>query len=40
MGKMWNLAPGNIKNMLSTVKFKRETKKWKDRNHPCKIYKI
>ena len=23
--------------MLSSVKFKRETKKWKDENHPCKI---
>ena len=26
MGKMWNLAPGNIKNMLSPVKLKRNQK--------------
>ena len=35
---MWNLAPGNIKNMLSP-ESSRETKKWKDENHPCKIEK-
>ena len=35
-----SLASGNIKNILSPVKFKRETKKWKDENHPCKTGKI
>ena len=35
-----NLAPCNIKNMLSPVKFKRETKKWKDEKYPCKTGKI
>ena len=37
--QIWNLIADNIQNISSLQNFKREIKKWKCENHPCKICK-
>ena len=38
--KIWEQIPFEIKNINSLVGFKKEIRKWKAANCPCKIYKV
>ena len=35
--QVWNLTPGNIKDVTSLENFKREIKNWKGEKCPCRI---
>ena len=37
---IWQQIPSEIRNKVSLEGFKREIKKWKPTDCPCKVYKI
>ena len=37
--RIWNLVPDKLKQLVDIHAFKKEIKKWKPENCPCKLFK-